>query len=94
MLEQARLVLIAFAVGYLTRHFSPLNWWQVKEVVFVKLDQIPPALLAALGIAATILALCLLLWPLAKVADWEAQHSADCTYRTSAREHLKRRGSF
>ncbi|KAJ1735734.1 hypothetical protein LPJ61_000386 [Coemansia biformis] len=94
MFEQARLVLIAFAVGYLTRHFNPLNWWQVKEIVFIKLGQTPPTLLAALGVAATILALGLLLWPLAKVADWEAQQSAQCTYRTSAREHLKRRGSF
>ncbi|KAJ2632873.1 hypothetical protein H4R22_000918 [Coemansia sp. RSA 1290] len=94
MLEQVRLVLIAFAIGFLTRHFNPLNWSQIKEIVFVKLDQIPPTLLVTLGFLGTVLALGAVLWPLARIADWEAQKSGNYKYRTSAREHLKRRGSF
>ncbi|KAJ2321869.1 hypothetical protein GGI00_006001 [Coemansia sp. RSA 2681] len=94
MLEQARLVLIAFAIGYLTRHFNPLNWGQIKEVVLDQLGQLSPRLLTALGIIATFGSLLLFLWPLARVADWEAQNSTGYKYRTSAREHLKRRGSF
>ncbi|KAJ2850213.1 pig-Q [Coemansia brasiliensis] len=94
MLEQVRLVLIAFAIGFLTRHFNPLNWSQIKEIVFVKLDQIPPTLLVTLGLLGTVLALGAFLWPLARIADWEAQKSINYKYRTSAREHLKRRGSF
>lgn len=94
MLEQVRLVLIAFAIGYLTRHFNPLNWTQIKAAVFCKLEQLPPTLLATLGILATIISLLLIFWPLAKIADWETQRSIGYKYRTSAREHLKRRGSF
>ncbi|KAJ2580582.1 pig-Q, partial [Coemansia sp. RSA 1836] len=93
MLEQARLVLIAFAIGYLTRHFNPLNWGQIKEVVLDQLGQLSPRLLTALGIIATFGSLLLFLWPLARVADWEAQNSTGYKYRTSAREHLKRRES-
>ncbi|KAJ2707651.1 hypothetical protein FB645_000628 [Coemansia sp. IMI 203386] len=94
MLEQARLVLIAFAIGYLTRHFNPLNWGQIKQIVVSKLGQLSPVLLAILGVLTTIATLCLILWPLEKIADWEAQRSSGYKYRTSAREHLKRRGSF
>ncbi|KAJ2518139.1 hypothetical protein H4S06_004261 [Coemansia sp. BCRC 34490] len=94
MLEQVRLVLIAFAVGYLTRHFNPLNWSQVKEAALTKLHQLSPTLLVFLGLATTLTALCLFLWPLARIANWEAQGSTEYKYRTSARENLKRRGSF
>ncbi|KAJ1722480.1 hypothetical protein LPJ53_003120 [Coemansia erecta] len=94
MLEQVRLVLIAFAIGYLTRHFNPLNWDQIKEVVLNKLGELSPILLVLLGLTLTAAALGLILWPLEKIADWEAQRSSGYKYRTSAREHLKRRGSF
>ncbi|KAJ2663454.1 pig-Q [Coemansia sp. RSA 1200] len=91
MLEQVRLVLIAFAVGYLTRHFNPLNWSQVKEAALTKLHQLSPTLLVFLGLATTLTTLCLFLWPLARIANWEAQGSTEYKYRTSARENLKRR---
>ncbi|KAJ2384182.1 pig-Q, partial [Coemansia sp. RSA 2603] len=76
MLEQVRLVLIAFAIGYLTRHFNPLNWGQIKEVVLNKLGELSPILLVLLGLALTVAALGLILWPLEKIADWEAQRSS------------------
>ncbi|KAJ1668052.1 pig-Q [Coemansia sp. RSA 1646] len=90
MLEQVRLVLIAFAVGYLTRHFNPLNWSQVKEAALAKVHQLSPTLLVFLGIGTTLATLCLLLWPLARIANWEAQGRTEYKYRTSARENLKR----
>ncbi|KAJ2781818.1 pig-Q, partial [Coemansia interrupta] len=83
MLEQVRLVLIAFAIGYLTRHFNPLNWDQIKEVVLNKLGELSPILLVLLGLTLTVAALGLILWPLEKIADWEAQRSSGYKYPNS-----------
>ncbi|KAJ1964224.1 hypothetical protein IWQ62_002994 [Dispira parvispora] len=35
-----------------------------------------------------------ILWPLERIAEYEHQSTSECSYRTSAREHLRRRGSF
>ncbi|KAJ2358675.1 hypothetical protein H4S01_006258, partial [Coemansia sp. RSA 2610] len=77
MLEQVRLVLIAFAIGFLTRHFNPLNWSQIKEIILLKLGQISPTLLVTIGLLSTVLALCVFLWPLARIADGEAKNSIE-----------------
>ncbi|KAG9307773.1 hypothetical protein G9A89_023338 [Geosiphon pyriformis] len=83
--------LVSFALGYLTCHYN-----LVKQL-YEACNDIPSTthkrhLIYAL-FALTILFL-LILYPLYRIADYESKRSEGYPYRTSAREHLQRRGNF
>lgn len=74
-------VILAFWLGYLTASYG----------LFDLSHQETSALYALLAIGASYLVIFI---PLERIADIEAQRSAGYPFRTSAREHLQRRGSF
>ncbi|KAI7859958.1 hypothetical protein BDC45DRAFT_563984 [Circinella umbellata] len=74
-------VILAFWLGYLTASFGLFNLLLEEKA----------ALYILIALAASYLVIFI---PLERIAEGEAQSSAGYPFRTSAREHLQRRGSF
>ncbi|KAJ1660909.1 hypothetical protein IWQ61_000213 [Dispira simplex] len=86
-----QLVLVSFGVGYLTRHLDLLTI--TRDIIHdLPATSHKPLLLGCFcGLTVVFL---VILWPLERIAEYEHQSTSECSYRTSAREHLRRRGSF
>ncbi|KAJ1977869.1 hypothetical protein H4R35_002123 [Dimargaris xerosporica] len=86
-----QLVLTSFCVGYLTRHLDLITFTRDLIHDFPATSHKPLLLLCFLCLALAFLAI---LYPLERMAEWESRSCSQYTHRTSAREQLRRRGSF
>ncbi|KAJ1925172.1 hypothetical protein IWQ60_004732 [Tieghemiomyces parasiticus] len=91
LLTWPQLVLFSFGVGYFTRHFDLITF--TRDFVEALPDTAHKSLLmlCLLGICLVFLAIVI---PLERIAEFEHGSSLDYHHHSSAREQLKRRGSF
>ncbi|CAO3643274.1 unnamed protein product [Mucor fragilis] len=74
-------IILAFGLGYMTAHNKLISYMlQEKTVLYI-----------AIGLTASFL---LIYIPLERIAEAESIQNPLTPLRTSAREHLQRRGSF
>ncbi|KAI8581531.1 hypothetical protein K450DRAFT_231757 [Umbelopsis ramanniana AG] len=83
--------IIAFSLGYLTSQYG-LFGSVIEEFVDVTLSSNKRGII--LVVAGLILSYIFILIPLERIASIESKRSEGYPFRTSAREHLQRRGSF
>ncbi|KAI9315831.1 hypothetical protein BX666DRAFT_1951919 [Dichotomocladium elegans] len=74
-------VVLAFWLGYLTASYGLFELTDQEKTVFYVLITLSAIYLVILS-------------PLEQIAEFEARSNAGYPFRTSAREHLQRRGSF
>ncbi|KAJ1985317.1 hypothetical protein H4R33_004102 [Dimargaris cristalligena] len=86
-----QLVLTSFCIGYLTRHLDLITIAQEVAHEFASTSHKPLLLLCFAGLCVTFL---LIVIPLERLAEFEHRTSCDYTNHSSAKEQLKRRGSF
>ncbi|KAL1925728.1 uncharacterized protein VTP21DRAFT_611 [Calcarisporiella thermophila] len=78
-----------FGIGYLIKYLLHLTTF-----CDTLLSGIPAQGFFFLSLILLTIVFFLILLPLERIADYEARQNNKYTYRTSAREHLQRRGSF